>query len=267
MSTGEELPVDFFNVDDWIKYRFSPCLDPPLPVNISSSTARTGLLNSISSSIPRSVGGIVSNFPFMKRKSPKRDSQFIQSAESNKTTSRIFGQYINELAAEKKGAAPNANHQSETPMAARPIPRAAALTYLTRVLAATKLFKQQLAHRPALAARNAYPPLAVMYGKTEPTVCGAKVRGGGRAGIARADAYDALVFASGDGVVLARAAMLPDGYRAVRGGVVGSDRGHITLLGDLEAVGRCLLAIGRARGRGVGLGTYSDVDAKTNAAG
>ena len=72
--------------------------------------------------------------------------------------------------------------------------------------------------------------------------------------IARTDAYDELAFASGDGVVLAKAAMAPRGYSVVRGGVVPSERGHVTLLGDLEAVGKCLCAVMGARKRGIGLG-------------
>ncbi|KAK4936901.1 hypothetical protein LTR28_010017, partial [Elasticomyces elasticus] len=63
-----------------------------------------------------------------------------------------------------------------------------------------------------------------------------------------------LAFASGDGVVLARAAMLPPGYRLSQGGIVSSERGHVTLLGDLEAVGRCLNALAAARKKGVGRG-------------
>lgn len=69
-----------------------------------------------------------------------------------------------------------------------------------------------------------------------------------------ADSYDELAFASGDGVVLAKAAMAPDGYKMARGGVVSSERGHVTLLGDLEAVGKCLTAVARAHRRGVGTG-------------
>ena len=98
-----------------------------------------------------------------------------------------------------------------------------------------------------------------MYGKSTPTVYGAKVES--REAIARADVYDELAFASGDGVVLARAAMVPEGYSVVRGGVVSSDRGHVTLLGDLEGVGRCLHAVMRARRGGVGLGGMTEKDA------
>lgn len=72
--------------------------------------------------------------------------------------------------------------------------------------------------------------------------------------IRRADAYDNLQFASGDGVCLARAAMVPEGYRVCKGGKVRVDRGHVGLLGDLEGVGKCLVAIAKARQTGVGLG-------------
>ena len=83
---------------------------------------------------------------------------------------------------------------------------------------------------------------------------GARVSG--RDGIRRADAYDDLAFASGDGVCLARAAMLPKGYEVclVKGGRVRTERGHVGLLGDLESVGRCLESVIRARREGVGCG-------------
>jgi hypothetical protein len=132
------------------------------------------------------------------------------------------------------------------------IPYDKAIQYLTRILAEIKAFKQELDHRPEHTSSNSYPPIALIYGKSTPTVYGAKVES--REAIKRADVYDELAFASGDGVVLARAAMVPKGYSVVRGGVVSSDRGHVTLLGDLEAVGRCLHAVILARRSGVGLG-------------
>lgn len=76
----------------------------------------------------------------------------------------------------------------------------------------------------------------------------------GREGIACADSYDNLAFGSGDGVVLAKEAMLPEGYHCVKGGRVSSERGHVTLLGDMKAVGRAMEAVLRGRERGIGLG-------------
>ena len=144
-------------------------------------------------------------------------------------------------------SASNAN-----PATACTIPLSSVLPYLTRTLAQTKAFKQELAHRPSLSASNSYPPIALIYGKSVPTVYGAKVES--REAIKRADCYNELAFASGDGVVLAKAAMVPEGYSVVRGGMVSSDRGHVTLLGDLEAVGRCLVAVIEARRAGVEIG-------------
>lgn len=92
-----------------------------------------------------------------------------------------------------------------------------------------------------------------------PTVFAARVAS--RDAIRCADAYDDIQFASGDGVCLAKAAQLPKGYVCVEGGRVKSERGHVGLLGDLEGVGRCLSAVGRARrGKGVGLGREGRVD-------
>ena len=53
---------------------------------------------------------------------------------------------------------------------------------------------------------------------------------------------------------LAKQAMLPEGYRVVKGGRISSDRGHVTLLGDLAAVGRAIDGVRRGRERGIGLG-------------
>lgn len=132
------------------------------------------------------------------------------------------------------------------------ISRDKAEEYLARTLASVKKFKQDLAFRQSHEDSNVYPPVSVIYGKSTPTVYGAKVDG--RDSIKHADAYDHLAFASGDGVVLARAAMVPHGYKTARNGVVSSERGHVTLLSDLEAVGKCLNAVRRARDKCVGCG-------------
>jgi hypothetical protein len=126
------------------------------------------------------------------------------------------------------------------------------MEYLQRTLAETKRFKSNLAFQPAHQAANKYPPAAVLYGKSVPTVYGARVAS--RDGIKHQDAYDDLAFAAGDGVCLASAAMLPPGYLVIRDGLVKSERGHVGLLGDLDGVGQCLKAIIRGRKEGVGLG-------------
>lgn len=72
-----------------------------------------------------------------------------------------------------------------------------------------------------------------------------------------------MAFASGDGVCLAKEAMLPEGYKAAFGGRIRSDRGHVTLLGDLNAVGRAIGAVSIGRGKGIGLGVERKSRAST----
>ena len=99
-------------------------------------------------------------------------------------------------------------------------------------------------------------PLAILYATNTPTVAAARVAS--RDGIRCTDAYDDLQFASGDGVCLARAAMLPPGYICAKGGKVKTERGHVGLLGDLEAVGKLLVAVMEGRRKGTGLGVASE---------
>lgn len=263
--TKEEYPVDFFDPKTWTDCRLSPCLAPALPRPEGpkdSNLSVSGLLNAMSQALP--------TFPSRKF-SISKGSQANNSGPNSSAGDAVRGaadvarnaaDKVAEGGAESAGMGPQMaqGQQSPTPQAslepnpatAVTIPYDKAVEYLTRTLAEVKRFKQELDHIPAHTESNSYPPIALIYGKTTPTVYGAKVES--REAIPRADCYDELAFASGDGVVLARAAMVPEGYSVVRGGVVSSDRGHITLLGDLEAVGRCLHAVIYARRNGIGKG-------------
>ncbi|TID17889.1 hypothetical protein E6O75_ATG10534 [Venturia nashicola] len=262
-DTKEELPCDFFDVEQWIKYRWSPCLGPPLPpLQIRNPSRVNSIINTMTNVVPDSVIGSI---PFTN----KRNSQQFRNGQDAKDAIKdhaASAAQTAQSAAHAEGGKPSgitpqmggnnpAEHNESTQSSVAThctIPREKALEYLTRTLKEIKAFKQELFFTPSLASENRYPPMAVIYGKSDPTVYGARVHG--RDGIQRADAYDDLAFASGDGVVLARGAMLPPGFRAVRGGVVASERGHVTLLGDLEAVGRCLNALMAARKAGIGMG-------------
>jgi hypothetical protein len=259
--TKEEYPVDFFDPKSWTECRLSPCLGPALPrpeLPKDNNLSVSGLLNAMSQALP--------TFPSRKFSISKGSSGPSSSGEALKgaaDVARNAADKVNEAGAEGAGMGPQMaqGQSSSTSISSEPNPATAvtipydkAVEYLTRTLAEIKQFKQELDHIPAHTASNSYPPVALIYGKTTPTVYGAKVES--REAIPRADCYDELAFASGDGVVLARAAMVPEGYSVVRGGVVSSDRGHITLLGDLEAVGRCLHAVMKARRNGIGMGDH-----------
>ena len=237
--TREEYPVDFFDAKTWIDNRLSPCVGRPLPPLTAQPkpTGITGYVSSMASALP--------SLPFPGRrgstqsKDPTKSSTVAGAAEPDAKDLKA-GDSANAVLAGNMQDPKSPDEPSTSVSTAVTIPREKAVEYLTRTLASVKKFKQELAFNPS----NSYPPISVIYGKSTPTVYGAKVDG--REGIKHADAYDELAFASGDGVVLARAAMVPEGYKTVKGGVVASDRGHVTLLGDLEAVGKCLLAVGNA---------------------
>jgi hypothetical protein len=258
INTKEQYPVDFFNIDDWIKYRWSPCTDPPLPPWNQPSGGLGGLLNRPASLISLPIPGKKSSMSLLggnENDSPQPNSpptKTIQAADAIRgaaggTDRTLAPQMGNNSNPVNRGQSTNSSVST-----AVTIPRDKAIAYLKRTLAETKKFKQELYFKPEFSESNRYPPFALIYGKSIPTCYGAKVYG--RDSIPCSDVYENLAFASGDGVCLAKEAMLPTGYKVVQGGRIRSDRGHVTLLGDLNAVGRAIEAVTKGRMKGIGLG-------------
>ncbi|KAL5402837.1 hypothetical protein PMIN06_010708 [Paraphaeosphaeria minitans] len=256
--TKEQYRVDFFNPKMWEEYRLSPCIAPAIPVSAAAPTSNlsvSGLLNAMSQALP-TLPGRKNSLSTSKGDDSNAGSSGLPNSSSAaiRDTAHNAVDRVAEGGAQATGFEPKMQTDVAHPssISTSTIPHDQAVAYLTRTLAEIKQFKQELNHHPEHTASNAYPPIALIYGKSTPTVYGAKVES--REAIKLTSTYDELAFASGDGVVLAKAAMVPQGYRVVRGGVVPSERGHVTLLGDLEAVGRCLFAVTGARKRGIGLG-------------
>ncbi|KAF4123244.1 hypothetical protein GMORB2_6794 [Geosmithia morbida] len=257
-KTQESYPIDFFNPQEWMKYRLSPCMLPPLPPRNRPPLSPSS--PSLSSFLPTALRSRAESW------SEKRSSASIDGATAAAATAGHGhdGHAVAEAAAETAMGQNNANARpssSSSAWAATPpsgLEQQRNLEYLTRTLAATRKFRQELEHREDHQEANAYPPFAVLYSKTTPTVYAAQVNG--REGIPCADAYDDLVFRAGDGVVLAKESMLPEGYSVVKGGRVHTDRGHITMLGDMAAVGKALRALVRGRRKGIGVSGAAAVD-------
>ncbi|KAF7560022.1 hypothetical protein G7046_g4133 [Stylonectria norvegica] len=221
-ATGESYPVDFYDPQAWVKWNLSPCVGRDIP-SINRQQSSSGL----SSLLPNSLRARADSIkPDKLPPSPPT------------TTDRTIAPQLNSGAHDEP--APPSDPERER-----------YLVYLTRTLAMIKKFRSELAHSPSHQEANAYPPLAVIYGKGIPTVYAAQVSG--RDAIPGPEAYDDLLFRAGDGVVLAKEAMLPDGYSIVRGGRVCTERGHITMLGDMPAVGQALAALLRGRQKGIGM--------------
>lgn len=271
-QTKEEYRIDFFDPRNWDEFRLSPCIAPALPpAHTGRGFKDFALIGKRFSMGPREdTNGLnihdltdvnadhtaSTDEDISARNPPHRSHAHIQPTNpaqmaaaaheraTEKATPSLDG-LIGPVSNPRGGAVTRTSVTST-------IPRAAAMEYLERTLAEVKRFKQELDFIPEHQAENRYPPAAVIYGKSVPTVYGARVSS--REAIKQQDAYDDLAFAAGDGVCLASAAMLPPNYRVIKDGLVKSERGHVGLLGDLEGVGQCLRAVVRGRREGVGLG-------------
>ncbi|KAI0199947.1 hypothetical protein F4808DRAFT_196712 [Astrocystis sublimbata] len=246
--TGEEYPVDFYDPQQWAKYAWSPCIEPALPAFNPKAPTRAQTLRELSERLPSPLRSRGNSGAGDTRPPPASNRNMITDAARRIEVShdRTLAPQIGTLSHESSGA--HAQQQPDPTSGQRD----RNMTYLTRTLAETKRFRAETQYRSQHSADNSYPPVAVIYGKDTPTVWAAHVSA--PEAIACSDAYDDLVFRSGDGVVLAKEAMLPEGYAYVKGGRISTDRGHITMLGDLDAVGKALQAVVRGRGKGIGLG-------------
>lgn len=268
-QTKEEYPVDFFDPQTWDDHHLSPCVKGALP----PYTAGKGLKDSLDmmgkrfSTVlsgkdspdepdepPLSSYHTASEQPsaLSTRPPPPPPPGVPDKPGPSSTATPIQNTMQNPTPNLDGLVGPTTTQKPATPAStATTIPRDAALAYLDRTLSEVLQFKHDLAFNPAHHAQNRYPPFAVLFGKSVPTVYGARVWS--RDQIKHQDAYDDLSFAAGDGVCLASAAMMPPGYRIIRDGLVRSERGHVGLLGDLDGVGKCLKAVIRGRKVGVGL--------------
>lgn len=244
-NTGEEYPVDFFDPQEWAKWSLSPCMGPVFPAY--NRPAQGSGSPSLSSLLPTSL----------RARAASSSEKWFGTTPYDPQTNASTGHKDRTLAPQMY---PGNDAQPSTPDSPPPSSpeHARYMTYLTRVLADTKKFRHETFHIPSHTASNAYPPLSLIYGKSTPTVYAAQVSC--REAIPCADAYDDLLFRAGDGVVLAKEAMLPEGYAVVKGGRVSTERGHITMLGDMDAVGKSLRAVIRGRRKGIGLGNSEKVE-------
>lgn len=261
-ETGEEYRVDFFDAKQWEEYRWSPCVGYPLQPNVTRPARSNSILATLRDSVPSLPSLTKSSTDLNGTSSPPRHANGAEGEVAQRNT-RSPIQAAEDAVDRKLAVAAHPNENTVNPSMQTPptatnvatavtIPHDTAMEYLTRTLADTLRFKRNLSHRVEHEDANAYPPHSVLYSTCVPTVYGAKVAS--REAIKYSTAYDNLAFAAGDGVVLARASMLPTGYRVCEGGRIRTDRGHVGLLGDLDSVGKCLLSVIEARRRGVGLG-------------
>ena len=249
-ETKEEYRVNFFDVEDWKQYAWSPCIAYALPP--AHPAENKSLFGSVADMLPSFPSFMLPGKKALALSrsqddnSPRENGANILSAKANLVANAASARSLDPQMGPSASLASTGNAPKST------IPLPEALAYLKRTLDQTLAFKSEMAHNPDHSWQNRYPPFAILFATNTPTVAAARVAS--RDGIRRADAYDDLQFASGDGVCLARAAMLPAGYVCTKGGRVKTERGHVGLLGDLEAVGKLLVAVIEGRRSGTGLG-------------
>ncbi|KAL8894978.1 MAG: hypothetical protein Q9192_003921 [Flavoplaca navasiana] len=231
--TNEDYPVNFFDIAEWKRHALSPCI--ALALSPFAAPERRGLLNSMADNLMA--------LPLFGRKG----LAFKSGTKNERDTAANVTMADREPHPEARFSSSNPSTEPQST-----IPIGEAEEYLGRTLATTVCFKDELKFNLSHAQENRYPPLSVLYGTSVPTVYRARVAS--PAAIRCRDAFDDLAFASGDGVCLARAAMLPAGYSCTTGGKVRTERGHVGLLGDLEGIGKCLVSVIEGRKQGIGLG-------------
>ncbi|KAL8370870.1 hypothetical protein RB595_000962 [Gaeumannomyces hyphopodioides] len=255
----ESYKVDFYDVDAWVKHKLCPAVDQT--TQTTQATKAIGKRNSALISLRDLTSTLSTNLPLRGRSGSDVNTSRKPAAEATKE--RVLAPQLDPSSTAGSGrGAPAKQSPSTPPEAGADDQYARSYEYLKRTLAETKQFRAETQHVPALSEANAYPPMAVIYGKDTPTVYAVRVAS--RDAIAGPEVYDDLVFRSGDGVVLAREAMLPPGFHVVRGGRVSTEKGHISMLGDFSAVARVLEALLRGRRKGIGLGVSSPATAPSS---
>lgn len=251
----ESYKIDFYDVDSWVKYKLCPVVDPT-----AQTTKAAGKRNSALVSLRDLTSTLSTNLPLRGRSgSDANTTSSRKPAAAEAAKERVLAPQLDSSSSSSTTAEAAASTPPEPGANDQQQQHARSYEYLKRTLAETKRFRAETQHVPALSEANAYPPMAVMYGKDTPTVYAVRVAS--RDAIAGPDVYDDLVFRSGDGVVLAREAMLPPGFHVVRGGRVSTEKGHISMLGDFPAVAKVLEALVRGRRKGIGLGVSSPAPA------
>lgn len=262
-QTKEEYPLDFFSAKTWDDHHLSPCIKAQLP----PFAAGKNLKDNLPLIGRRILGGrdsLIDDLPDLSKSTTLPAENNLRAHAKHRDAARNHPASANpmsDFAHRPPAPIPNIDGVVGPSSTSRPpvkpntactIPRDEAMAYLDRTLSEVRQFKQELAFNHSHQSENRYPPFAVLFGKSVPTVYGARVWHPDQ--IKHQDAYDDLAFAAGDGVCLASAAMMPPGYRIIKDGLVKSERGHVGLLGDLDSVGQCLKAIVRGRREGVGFG-------------
>ncbi|EGW33844.1 uncharacterized protein SPAPADRAFT_147975 [Spathaspora passalidarum NRRL Y-27907] len=225
-ETKEPYNIDYFNADNWVEYNLNPLVAKSRKIAEEMGSMKRTSSNDSSLFFP-AINQIGIRLNRMYRS--KTTSTFLHTGELNSTPIAI------------------SHSQSTENTVKYSFTFSEAYEYLKRTLAETKEYLLSLDYRPELAAE--YPPMAIVYGNSIPSVRGSSVRS--RQDIKDGNYYE-FFYGHGDGVVHQRW-LMPErkGFAHYdpatgEGEIVGkfaSPAGHVNLMTDFKAMGQALDAV------------------------
>ena len=233
-TTNECYPLDLFNPDTWVEYNLNPL--------VSLVRARAAL------QMPESRLTLLS--PTRSRSNSRSSTRFGSLSPLSPLSPRTM------LSRSTKSPSPSSSSKSSlfTKLPSPPVETQGysvsfeqAYDYLARTLAKVKQFILALDYNPDLEPH--YPPMAIVYGNTVPSVRGSHVSS--EEDIKDGNYYN-FFYGHGDGVVHQKW-LMPErkGFEYYdvdtgKGQIVGkfsSQAGHVNLMTDLKAMGEALNAV------------------------
>ncbi|KAG7663944.1 uncharacterized protein J8A68_002505 [[Candida] subhashii] len=236
----EYYDLDYFDPDTWVEYNLNPLVSKNRKI-AEESSAREMLHSPSNDSIL--------SFPSINSISNKINKLYrsktitLMKSKSMDTSSHSLPGVLNGPATTEDGFDDNTKYSFTFKEA---------YNYLKETLESTKKFILSLEYNPDL--EDQYPPMAVVYGNTIPSVRGSIVRS--RQDIKDGNYYE-FFYGHGDGVVHQRW-LMPEkkGFSyfdadTCEGQIVGkfaSMAGHVNLMTDFKAMGMALNAVVEAEG-------------------
>jgi hypothetical protein len=202
---GERIDVDFFSVDDWRKYGFSPVVPAHSKrrADGTTTTREEATEEDRGSEQPRVGDMDVASLPRMEEPHPPTRPALLRPAQGS--------------------SLPDTDTDEVS-------------SYLERTFSRVRGFRDISARGPLPDLD--YPPIAIIASDKTATVKGCYVDS--IQDIKKGD-YSRLLYAEGDGIVLYESALaLPESWKGQLKGTINSSHGHVSLLGDLKSVGQAL---------------------------
>lgn len=238
-ETHEPIVLDFFDPDTWVLYNLNPVVAKDRFVK------KSGLFDSSWSSLSSKLRSMRHKYALRNPLSPKSETFDDTLTVSYDSTEKSDSPNKSDITNTKEVPKTESEHDEKFSVLFEQ-----AYTYLSETLTNTKKFLLDLDYRPDLESQ--YPPMAIVYGNTVPSVRGVNVA---TIQDIKEGIYDNFFYGHGDGVVHQKW-LMPErkGFSTFNeetqtGQIVGkfaTSMGHVNLMTDLKVMGEALNAVYKA---------------------